>query len=427
MAAPYEMLRPNPRLIADAKAWLPTDDTEAQRSIAALLAMTAQAGVDPIAALREALYRWFGSAASDLLGPSTMTGPVPPLAPGFVALEPLPPLRRPTLWPQRPKRFADELFSSWLWRTSIAAGAPPDQFAVDALGGCFADPDTEVPGVTLLRLALLSGQSGVSLAAGTLTVTEPITRADVVHDALLRQGGFLLMAEPSDGRPRPVLQYCPRCLTSNPQPYFRRRWRLATEAVCVLHRCRLHDACWRCGAFVDLLGQRVASREPACTRCAAMLAKAPAVPAPDAVRGQRGLTCVLCYAAACLEPEALRMHLETLASQFATGGRVVEREQVIAECRPSNLPDWFGPVSDPHHRDLLRQHAGGKAHSAWFGPAGVPAAAAIPDLPLPPRTRPLSGSRRSRAAWFAAATTRPPPGRARSNRPEEPRHCPPPA
>jgi len=346
--------RPDLRLIEDAKTWLPTDDTEAHRSIVALLAMTVEAGVDPIAALREAMHRWFGSAAPDLLRPPTRTEPAPPPAPGFVALEPLPPLCRPTLWPQRPKRFADELFSSWLWRASVAAGAPPDRFAADAFWGRFADPDTEVPEATLRRLALLSGQSTFSLAAGTLTVTEPVTRADVVQDALLRHGGFLLLSRPRAGHPHPVLQYCPRCLTAKPQPYFRRRWRFATEAVCVRHRCHLYDACWRCGAFVDLFRLTVASREPVCVSCEATLAHARAVPAPDAVRGQRGLAWVLYYAAACLESEVLRVHLETLASRLSSGNRVVKREQAIAQFLPTNLADWFGPVSDPHHRDLMR-------------------------------------------------------------------------
>ena len=93
-------------MIADAKTWLPTDDTEARHSIVA--------GVDP-----------------------------------------------------------------------IAAGAPPEQFAADAFGGRFADPDTEVPMAALCRLAERSGQSAVSLAAGSLTATEPITGADVAQDLLL--------------------------------------------------------------------------------------------------------------------------------------------------------------------------------------------------------------------------------------------------
>jgi len=415
--------RQDARLIEDARNWLPTDDAEARRSIVGLLAMTAQVGVDPIAALREALHRWFGAAAADLLRPPTVAEPATPLAPGFVAFEPLPPLRRPTLWPQRPKRFVDELFSSWLWRASAAAGAPPDRFAADAFRACFVDPDTEVSEATLRRLALLSGQPAFPLAAGTLTVTEPITRADVLLDALLRHGGFLLSSAPCAGRLRPVLQYCPRCLATDPRPYFRRRWRFATEAVCVQHRCRLHDACWRCDASVELLGRSIASPQPVCASCEAILSHATAAPASDAAQGQRGLTCVLYYAAVCLEPEALRAHLGTLAREFPSGNRVVERERAIAHFRPTNLDRWFGPVTDPDHRDLMRQHAGGKVYGAWFGSAGVRTTAAIPDVPPLGRSRPLSRCKRPRGPWFTARPPRP----VRPADPREDGRCPPPA
>ena len=364
--------RPDARLIEDAKNWLPTDDAEAHRSIVGLLAMIAQAGVDPIAALRDAMHRWFGSAARDLLRPRAVTEPATPPAPGFVALEPLPPLRRPTLWPQRPKRFVDELFSSWLWRASIAAGVPPKRFAAEMLGVRYADPDTEVPEGTLRRLALLSGQSVSTLAAGTLIGAPPLTRSDVVSEALLQHGGFLLRAKARTRRPRAQLQYCPCCLATDPQPYFRRSWRFAVAAVCARHRCRLHDACWRCGALIDLLDQAQPSPAPRC----AVLAEAARTLAPDAVTGQRGLMCVLYYVAAALEPEALRRHRDALASRFPPGSRAMERERAIANFGPSNLDHWFGPVTDLHHCDLMRQHASGKVHGAWFGSAGARAAAA---------------------------------------------------
>ena len=393
--------RPDARLIEDARNWLPTDDPEAHRSIVGLLTMIAQAGVDPIAALRDALHRWFGPAAPDLLRPRTMTGPATPPAPGLVALEPLPPLRRPTLWPQRPKRFADELFSSWLWRASVAAGVPPKRFAAETLGVRYADPDTEVPEGTLRRLALLSGQSASTLAAGTLIGTPPLTHSDVVSEALLQHGGFLLRAKPRTGRPRGQLQYCPCCLAADPQPYFRRSWRFAVAAVCVRHRCRLHDACWRCGALIDLFDQAQPSATPRCAACRAVLAEAARTLVPDAATGQRGLMCVLYYAAASLEPEALRRHLDALANRFPPGSPALARERAIASFGPSHLEHWFGSMTDARHCALMRRHACGKVYGAWFGPAGPQARAAAPDMSPLRRTRPLSRRRKSRAPWFA--------------------------
>lgn len=389
------------RLIEDARTWLPTGDAAAHGSIVAWLALAARTGVDPIAGLRAALSRWFGSAAGDLLQPQTVTALTTPSAPELVALETLSSLRRPTLWPQRPKRFADELFSSWLWRASVAAGAPPRRFAAEALAAAYADPDTEVSDATLHRLALLSGQPVSCLAAATLTVAHPVTRADAVLDALLRHGGFLLCAESRADRPRAVLQYCPRCLAADPLPYFRRGWRFCIQAVCVRHRCRLYDRCWRCNALVEPLGQMTASRQPLCAHCGALLAGARAAPAPDVVRRQRGLICVLYYAAVSLEPAAVHRHLDVLAGQFASDSPVMERAMAVGRLLPAELEHWFGPVADPRHRGLIQQHARGRAYNAWFGYAGTQQSSEHQDVP-PPGRLPLSRRRRPQPSWFAA-------------------------
>jgi hypothetical protein len=47
------------------------------------------------------------------------------------------------------------------------------------------------------------------------------------------------------------LQFCPRCLAEDKEPYFRRRWRLAFVTVCVEHGVVLRDRCPRCGAAVN--------------------------------------------------------------------------------------------------------------------------------------------------------------------------------
>jgi TniQ len=53
-------------------------------------------------------------------------------------------------------------------------------------------------------------------------------------------------------RSRPWLQYCPRCLREDADPYFRRCWRLAFVTVCPDHHRRLLDRCEACGAVVNL-------------------------------------------------------------------------------------------------------------------------------------------------------------------------------
>lgn len=42
------------------------------------------------------------------------------------------------------------------------------------------------------------------------------------------------------------LQFCPLCLASDKQPYYRYQWRLAWHTVCEEHQCRLLDSCSDC-------------------------------------------------------------------------------------------------------------------------------------------------------------------------------------
>lgn len=56
-------------------------------------------------------------------------------------------------------------------------------------------------------------------------------------------------------RDYPILAYCPRCLASDNQPYFRRRWRLAPFVVCLAHRTMLLDRCWNCSSRIDILAR----------------------------------------------------------------------------------------------------------------------------------------------------------------------------
>jgi hypothetical protein len=240
------------RLAEDAQAWLPTDDPDARRHILALLEQVLSTGVDPLAALRAALTHWFGPAARIALPPPRQSANRhdPPTPLEGIAIETLPLLRKPTLWPQRPKRRPDELFSSWLRRAAIAAGVSPHRFARDALGTRYTDTDRDIPEATLRRLALVSGQRFEHLANGTLAAMphRPQTSRDgLVQDTVLHDGRLLLSTAPPGtraGRPRAVLQYCPTCLAEDTLPCFRRGWRFAFEVVCIPHQCRLYDACW---------------------------------------------------------------------------------------------------------------------------------------------------------------------------------------
>ena len=67
---------------------------------------------------------------------------------------------------------------------------------------------------------------------------------------------------------------CPSCLADDPEPYWRRHWRLATSTVCVTHHRRLVEACPSCGVLLGLTQDRLAALTD-CDACGAPLMAAP--------------------------------------------------------------------------------------------------------------------------------------------------------
>lgn len=67
------------------------------------------------------------------------------------------------------------------------------------------------------------------------------------------------------------LQFCPLCLAEDPEPYFRRRWRLAFIVLCDEHGIPLLDRCPHCSAAVNFhrneLGNRRTLVAPSMTLC----------------------------------------------------------------------------------------------------------------------------------------------------------------
>ena len=378
------------RLAQDAQAWLPTGDPAARACILALLEQVAETGVEPIAALRDVMSRSFGRAANVALPEPPHAGR-PDNAPvdGEVGLEPLSLLRRPTLWPQRPRLLPGELFSSWLWRTAVAAGVEPRRFALDVLGARCADVDRDVPDAVLHRLALATGQRVETLASSTLRedwirtwngradgwtslmgapAASPVMLAE--HVALREPRLLLARAGPKrNGRARPALQYCARCLDGDDPPRFRRGWRFAYEVACLRHRCRLRDACWQCGAAVELLALRLTTPDPTCPICAAALAGAPSqVASTTAMRRQRSIACLLQALAVYVDPEEHRCHLATLVQSLALPELPVEdRERALKRLQVPRWQEWFGAPADASLAVLFTAYAEGESYNRLFG------------------------------------------------------------
>lgn len=244
-----------------------------------------------------------------VLGPGLRRGPWPSPAPGAcdgsgdrareggdrtcegagaeLEIEALVDQPQATLWPYRPKREPDELFSSWLWRIARGLGAPPKRFAREVIGSHLVDIDRDISDAAIARLAFLSGQPHDHLLRGTMrpdVAADPGDKRSRVQQRLLRHGDLVLNRS-RRGRSVPIVQYCPVCLGGN-HAYLRRGWRFSLEVACFKDGCFLLDSCWRCGALLDPLAQTVPSDAFLCIRCSAPLARAPSLHMPDSVHDQ---------------------------------------------------------------------------------------------------------------------------------------------
>lgn len=151
------------------------------------------------------------------------------------------------LFPYHPKPQPDELLSSWVIRTALGHGQRPHGFCKavwPAVNVWTRDIDNMVPPALLKGMARRTHTSSWRAEATTLAALEgelfechfPNGRTKWV----LRGGIYHRL------RRNPWLQYCPHCLAEDPDPYFRRSWRLAFMATCSKHSVVLRDRCPMC-------------------------------------------------------------------------------------------------------------------------------------------------------------------------------------
>lgn len=157
-----------------------------------------------------------------------------------------------TLLPVHVKSLPDELLSSWLIRLAHAHGQKLQSFSAKLFGRDKAiwnrDIDKLAPDWLITRLSEVTAS--------------PIRT--VLHTSLRAYEGVLYEHHQPNGNTRWILPlgiyhrtyrnhgllYCPRCLTEDAAPYFRRKWRLAFSTVCTKHRINLLDRCSQCNSPV---------------------------------------------------------------------------------------------------------------------------------------------------------------------------------
>ncbi|TAW69516.1 TniQ family protein [Rhizobium ruizarguesonis] len=161
-------------------------------------------------------------------------------------------------WPVTVAPQPDELLSSWLHRLAYANGVSPRAFA-RVLGlnpGMWwsAALDMRLPADIAKLLYAKTGVTPDQLAAMTLSHGLPKELLLPLRDNGHRDSSAWL-------------QFCCRCLADDAQPYFRRRWRLATRVSCTEHGCRLRDRCPSCLGRIAAFDQAALVPQHYCVAC----------------------------------------------------------------------------------------------------------------------------------------------------------------
>jgi hypothetical protein len=154
-----------------------------------------------------------------------------------------------SLWPIRYKPLSDELLSSWLVRLAHGHGLKVQTFCNLIFGNKLQvwnrDIDRLAPEWLIAELSSKTGASYQQAFKTTLQSYQGI----IYHRP--RQSGSLTWIQSLKLHHRKFegfgLQFCPMCLASDPEPYFRKSWRVAFNTTCPIHQCMLQDRCPHCG------------------------------------------------------------------------------------------------------------------------------------------------------------------------------------
>ncbi len=125
-----------------------------------------------------------------------------------------------------------------------------------------------------------------ALAEGTGIPTERVWETSLLSDEgyifLYRQYGTTEWVLPTvnvDGHVSKGLAYCPLCLQSDVDPYYRKSWRYAFNPVCPTHRVFLRQGCPECGNphyYFGVSGHKIGgSPIQTCMHCSADIGKVP--------------------------------------------------------------------------------------------------------------------------------------------------------
>lgn len=154
------------------------------------------------------------------------------------------------LWPVHLKPLPDELLSSWLVRLAHAHGLKVQTFCRLFFGNAYQvwnrDIDRQGPEWLTETLCRHTATPPETAKETTLQAYEGVLYRRFRESSTLQW--ILPLFVYHRTRKGFGLQFCPRCLTEDAEPYFRKRWRVAFCTYCPTHGTMLHDCCPHCGA-----------------------------------------------------------------------------------------------------------------------------------------------------------------------------------
>lgn len=157
------------------------------------------------------------------------------------------------LWLYHPKPLPDELLSSWLVRIAHGHNMKLQTFSRVSLGrGQYLwvrDIDRQAPDWLVESISIHTRVCVHEVRRTSLLDYQGVLYRDY------RWSGpqyWLLPLKMVDTSFRHHgLQFCPKCLAEDKEPYFRKRWRVALYTMCTKHQCMVHDRCPSCAAPVS--------------------------------------------------------------------------------------------------------------------------------------------------------------------------------
>lgn len=156
------------------------------------------------------------------------------------------------LWPAHPKPQPDELLSSWIVRIAEANGIKLETMTHQLFGlyrlPWNRDIDRLAPKWLLKEICAHTGTGYWDAYRTTLAGYRTRLYPHRKDSGQLRW--ILSVKINSTKRDGYGIQFCPQCLATDKEPYFRRKWRVALYTFCLEHMVMLHDCCPACGSAV---------------------------------------------------------------------------------------------------------------------------------------------------------------------------------